>query len=107
MTDILDLEVQRKRDKARQEARKKEIGDIKKLLLIPEFRRVVWRVIGRSGYYDNPMTGNSQTFYNIGAQQVGKWILDEVFEADPNAFAQIQNEAISAAKSKKEEEQDE
>ena len=106
MSDILDPKRQEKDKKKQNSKRKKELSDWRKVLSLPEGRRIVWRLFGISGLYRDPMTGNSQTFYNIGAQKIGRWIQDEIFEANNQMFAQIQSEAISAVKSQ-EEEQDE
>lgn len=104
MTDILDTTRLEKLDQKEKDKRKREINDLKKLLSMPEYRRLLWRIWGEAGVYNDSFTGNSQTFYNEGRKSIGLWMLREAIAADPQAFAQIQSEYISELNSQKEEE---
>lgn len=103
MADILDTKLNDKLKEKQEKLKRREENDWKKLLSMPEFRRVVIWILGISGYFNDPMTGNSQTFYNVGMQNIARKILSKVFEANPNAFAQMQSELVSEVKSQKEE----
>lgn len=103
MRDPLDTKIAEKIQEKQEKKEKREINDWKKLLLMPEFRRVVMWLLGISGYFNDPMTGNSYTFYNNGKQEVGRDVMRKVFTANPNIFAQMQQEIISEAKAEKEE----
>ena len=67
------------------EQKKLMIDDCHKLLGIPEFKRVMHHMLAMGRIMQSPMTGNSQTFYNIGKQDLAKeqWTL--LAEADADA----------------------
>lgn len=85
--------------KARRE-REKDLGDIRKVLSEPEGRRFYWRVLSKCGVFHSSWTGDTnQTLVNEGKRAVGIVFLDDLLEASPSTFAQMQREY----KSKKEE----
>lgn len=102
--DIFNIEERtRKLTEAQRRARQKEIDDVKKLLKTPEGRRYFWRQLGKCGIFRSSFTLNSnQTAFNEGIREIGLDLLIEINEADGSAFAKMQNEYVSALKSKKE-----
>lgn len=95
MSDLIDNE---KIEKEQQKAKKKierEDNDLKKLLVVVEFRRFIWRLLTFTGMYKTSFTGNSTTFFNEGKRQVGLFILGAVMRANSSAFAQMQQEFYS------------
>jgi hypothetical protein len=102
--DIFDLEErQKKLTDAQKRVHQKEIDDVRKILKTPEGRRYLWRMLGECGIFFNSFTPNSnQTAFNEGGRNIGLIILSDINEADPSAFAKMQNEYVSALKSKKE-----
>lgn len=83
--------------------RQKEIDDVRKILKTPEGRRFIWRQLSKCGLFRNSFTLNSnQTGFNEGQRNIGLDLLNDVNEADVAAFAQMQNEYLSALNSKKE-----
>lgn len=79
-----------------------EIGDLKKVLSIPEGRRLIWRLLGKSGMFRLSFSANSnQTAFSEGARSIGLDLLYDVNEASVSAFAQMQNEHLSAFHSKR------
>jgi len=61
-------------------------SDIKKILSLPEGRRIVWRILGKSKMFHSCFTGNSTTFYNEGARDLGLSITEWIMEADPQLY---------------------
>jgi len=50
-------------------------------------RKVVWRILGKLKFIDN--VGNArreETERNIGKQEVGNWLFNELIEADERIF---------------------
>lgn len=90
----------KKRDKKEihKRVRDREIADIKKLLSIPEGRRVIWRILEESGIFKSSFTGNSTTFFNEGKRDIGLLVLEEVMKADMGKFTQMQSEFVNEQK---------
>lgn len=47
----------------------------KSLLKSPDGKRVMWDLLSFCGVFRNAMTGNSRTYYNLGQQSVGQYIM--------------------------------
>jgi hypothetical protein len=94
--------------KAEKQRRDREISDLQKILRIPEGRRLIWRIWTIAGIFRNPFNPNSnQHSFNSGQMSIGQDLLADVNEADTFAFAKIQQEFVSEAKSKKQLKQEE
>jgi hypothetical protein len=92
---------QAKLDKDVAYQRARDIGDMQKLLHMPEFRRFCWRKMSEAGIFLTSFTQNAMTTaYSEGKRITGLGLLSDLNDADPNAFAQIQREYISEQKSK-------
>ena len=102
--DIFNLEEHKKKlTEAQRRVRQKEIDDVKKILKTPEGRRFIWKLWSVSGIFRNPFHPNSnQHSWNSGRMSIGQELLADINEADGSAFARMQNEYVSALKSKKE-----
>lgn len=72
-----------------------EVEDLKRLLESKEGRRVLWRILGYCGVYDNAFTGNSSTFFNNGRQDVGKWLIKELLRVNNKAYVNLQLSALN------------
>jgi len=101
--NVFNLEERRKKlTEAQRRVRQKEIDDVRKILKTPEGRRDYWRRMGKCGILRSSFTPNSnQTAFNEGKREIGLDILIDINEADGSAFARMQNEYVSALKSKK------
>jgi hypothetical protein len=66
--------------------RKTEQGDLRQLLSTKWGRRMVWRILERTGQHRTSFTGNSTTFFNEGQRNIGLWLVDEVLSADTNQY---------------------
>ena len=104
MSDIFSQEEDRKKSEAENKRiRQREIGDLKKILGIPEGRRFIWKWLGNAGIFRSSLSQNAMTTQALeGARNLGLQLLNEVNEADTHAFASMQAEYISEQKSKKE-----
>ena len=102
--NIFDIEERNKKlTEAQKRVRQKEIDDVRKILKTPEGRRYFWRQLGKCGIFRNSFALNSnQTAFNEGIRDTGLGLLNDINEADGSAFAKMQNEYVSALKSKKE-----
>ena len=63
-----------------------EVADVKLLLTKQWGRRLVWRILGQTGQHRTSFTGNSTTFFNEGARNIGLWLVDEVLLADTDMY---------------------
>jgi hypothetical protein len=56
--------------------------------------------MAEAGIFRSSFTGNSETFFNEGKRSIGLFVLDELMQAKPDAFALMQKEAASAKPTK-------
>lgn len=80
--------------------REKEVEQLKMLLASSDGRAVLWRVLSQAGVYRVSFDGTVHTYFKEGKRAVGLWLLDEIFEADPAAFAIMQREATERGERK-------
>lgn len=78
-------EVKRAEQKAKNQ-RDTEMADLRRLVSTKWGRRVVWRILEKSGQHRTSFTGNSTTFFNEGQRNIGLWLVDEVLSADTDAY---------------------
>ena len=96
---LIDNSKQEKKNKKLEQRRIRELNDIKKVLSFVEGRRLLWRILGETGLYKSSFTGNSNTFYLEGKRAIGLFLISEMMESRPEAFAQMQQEFHSERKS--------
>lgn len=82
-------EIRNARDREKLIAQR-EADDLAFLLASPQGRRYIWRQIGQCGVFKTSFTGNSTTFFNEGARNIGLQMLAEI---DPDALALMMKEA--------------
>ena len=58
--------------------RETELNDIRFMLKTPAGQRFFRRVFAQFGLFRNAMTGNSNTFFRLGEQNVAQWLLNEI-----------------------------
>ena len=89
--DPLDLRGQEKAQADNSERNKlallTEQEDFKWLMGNKRGRRIVWRLLERTGVYRSSFTGNSETFFREGMRNVGLTLLAQVHEITPDQFA--------------------
>lgn len=64
-----------------------ESEDFKWLMGNKRGRRIVWRLLERTGVYRSSFTGNSETFFREGMRNVGLSLLDQIHSITPDQFA--------------------
>jgi hypothetical protein len=89
--------------KEQEKLRLRNEADLKKILSLPEGRRFIWRQIGECHIFRSAFNLNTKLEdFQLGQQDRGLALLNEVNAVDPNMFAQLQREWISEQNSKKE-----
>ena len=89
--DPLDLRGQ-ERDKEQSDDRKKlaveqEKVDMQWLMGSKRGRRIMWRLLERTGVYRSSFTGNSETFFREGQRNVGLMLMAQIHEVCPDQYA--------------------
>lgn len=94
--DLYDVRGEQERETAaREKARLAEIGEVndwKWLMAHARGRRLVWRLLERTGIYRSSMTGNSFTFFKEGERNVGLFIQATLVEHCPEDYAKMLTE---------------
>ena len=74
-------------------ARQQQIEDLKWLMAHPQGRRIVTRILDRTGTRRTPFNTNGSTMaFNAGAQNVGLWIESEVIEVSFEGYTRMLKE---------------
>ena len=66
-----------------------ELNDLRVILSMPEGKRFFRRMFSMGHMENEPFTGNSATFYNLGMRQFALKYWNDVKEADVAAFVNI------------------
>jgi hypothetical protein len=83
-------------DQIQKRIREREVSDLRKVLSLPEGRRLVWRLMAASKLFQSTYTGQSnETFFNEGKRAIGTLIFADIQEAKLEAFQVMQREAMS------------
>lgn len=94
--DPFDLAAQANAKKARDDQtrldRKTEADDLKWLMGSRRGRRIVWRLIERTGFFQSSFTGNSETFFREGARAVGLRLVTLINSVCPELYAPMVQE---------------
>ena len=73
--------------------RETELNDIRAVMALPQGRRLIQRVLVRSGKDTEQFTGNSLMFFKSGLRDMGIWLEAEVKEADIKNWFEMIKEA--------------
>ena len=94
--DPLDLRGQeRKKAKAEQHARfvsQRDRDDFKWLMDDRRGRRIMWRLLERTGVFRSSFTGNSETFFLEGQRNVGLMLMAQIHDACPEKYTAMLEE---------------
>ena len=94
-------EVQVKKRKTKSKIKKEQDKeDLHNILLSAGGRRFVWKLLEACGVYKISFTGNSHTFFNEGKRQIGLGLIEEIFDASPNAYTEMRLEAANRLEGK-------
>lgn len=89
--DPLDLRGQERAKEQSDEVRKLSIDqekmDMQWLMGSKRGRRIMWRLLERTGVYRSSFTGNSETFFREGQRNVGLMLMAQVHEVCPDQYA--------------------
>ena len=89
---------QREKDRCRQ-----ELEDLRSILKTPGGRRFVWRLLEDAGVLKDAFTGNSNTYYILGKQAFGKFLLADILQRFIKEYAKMQAEAETRLRLEKKE----
>ena len=70
-----------------------ELAEMEWLLAQPQGRRFIWRYLEKCGIFKTSFTGSRETDFLEGQRNVGLWLLADVNEATPEAYAVMLKEA--------------
>lgn len=94
MSDVGDIELVGERKSRARLRRENELEAIKVLLSHRFGRDFVWRLLEECRLYQSSYQGNAEeAVFNEGKRNVGLWVLNEVLQAAPNAYATMRQEA--------------
>lgn len=101
--DVFNIEEENaKKEKEYQKSHDRDVADLKKILKLPEGRRLILKFLTETGVVSASFSLNSmQTAFYEGKRDVGLWLLKRLDEAEPMAFSQMLREYFSELKSKK------
>lgn len=74
-------------------AQEQQREDVQWLMSDPRGRRLMWSWLEFCGVRRTAMTGNSQTFFNLGVQNVGLMLEANIDEHAPEQWLTMANEA--------------
>lgn len=66
--------------------------DLLWVLSTTQGRRFLWGLLEKASVFRNAMTGNSQTFFNLGVQSIGQDLLGQITSVDPDAYVKMMRE---------------
>lgn len=89
---------------ARKQRRTRELGDIRRILDLPEGRRFIWRLWGMTGCFKASFIpkDTNMTMFREGQRDIGMALLEDVNFASPYAYAKMKEEYIRELLKKKE-----
>lgn len=92
-TDIAANE-QVRRDRSKQQRTDNYLAneDMKWLMGSKRGRRIVWRILERTGIFRSSFTGNSETFFREGMRNVGLVLMAQINQACPESYTTMVKE---------------
>jgi hypothetical protein len=97
--DPLDLRGQERAkeqsDERQRLAVEQEKDDFKWLMGSKRGRRIVWRLLERTGVFRTSFTGNSETFFREGQRNVGLMLMAQIHEVCPDQYALMLKEQVN------------
>lgn len=97
MSDIVDNSKEEAKHKKLDKKRERELSDIRRVLQLPEGRRLYWKIMEKGGAFKDAYAGNDTnwTNYNLGRQSISRDFLNDLLEAKPDGLSQMQQEKLS------------
>ena len=78
--------------------RKQELQDLKDIMMTPQGRRVIFRIINNLCHYDSDdaVNSGSWTYFNSGQRSIGRALKNDVFLAAFEEWQQMEKEHVEA-----------
>jgi len=99
MEEFYDTDKQKKVEEKQERDEQRFDNDMKKILSMPEGRRMFHRFFRDCGIHTSSFTGNSTTFFKEGERNIGLIWLRHIMKAKPEAYTQMIQENYSEIKS--------
>lgn len=90
----LDSE-QAEADKNAKSKRDQHLEDLRFVMNDKRGRRVINRLLEKTGVYKNPFTGNSETFFRCGEMNIGQYLIAEIQSLGGNSYADLLKENLN------------
>lgn len=105
--ELIDTTKQEKQEKKSKRKRDRELSDIRTILLTAEGRRFYWRLMSAGEIFQNAFCDDNarRTDYKLGRQAISRDFFNDLLEAKPQAYAQMQQERESEAESERRQEE--
>lgn len=93
-TDLNRIEREAEADEAKaRETRRKELDDLRWLLGHPQGRRILNRILERTGVFRTSFNHSGSVMaFNEGRREVGLWVTAELSDASPDGFMKVLTE---------------
>lgn len=99
MSELIDTSKNDKQADKAERRRERELSDIRFIIKSPEGRRFYWRLMSDAGVFRRSFNGDTVgTMFNEGRRSLGLDILNDLLEAKPAAFSEMQQEYASEKK---------
>jgi hypothetical protein len=96
MVDVGDEKKVKTKKAVHKLAREKEIAELHELLQSYGGRAFIWRILSECKMHTGGFApSNDHLRHDEGKRNIGVWLEEEVFTADPNAYNIMKNEAVS------------
>lgn len=94
MTKLIDNTQHEKAQKKVDRRHEREMSDVRFLLTRPEGRRFIWKLMSKGRIFQEPFCNENTngTNYNLGRMSISRDVLNDVMEASPSSFLQLQQE---------------
>tara|TARA_R110000796_G_scaffold9078_3_gene31205 strand:- start:6194 stop:6487 length:294 start_codon:yes stop_codon:yes gene_type:complete len=94
MKDYNPLEEQ-ELDSSANTRRDQELEDLRYVMNDKRGRRVLFKLLDRTGVYRNPFTGNSETFFKCGEMNIGQYLIAEMQALGGSSYADLLKEDLT------------
>ena len=91
--DVGDEKQVKGRKTKAQLARERELHELKEILSTYSGRAFIWRLVQQCGMHQEISIHPQAAFVGIGRQHIGRWVQNEVFTSDLDAYTLMYREA--------------
>lgn len=89
-----EFEEEQADEKAAKIKRARELEDIRWLMSTDRGRRTLWRLLSECATFNEPAVfgASDMTYYNLGKQSVGRFLLSEIDQGGPEFYETMKRE---------------